>query len=218
MAEFEEGQEGEEKERANVIFAQVVANPPRDRMMEVTNLPLDKLRPLTWMKTFNAEAFLLFDDIYTAQEKYNEIFVNNKKEALSYYKDYFTELLEKAENGEYVITNKVKVNRSFIDKLSGKKGYNVVILSQEETGKRIQKELDKIEEQDSKVYPAVKWFDDWENGQKLLTLLADEWIYTYCQTRRSLGGEFMRHAVVLTQDQIAASQDADKNPLDTLPQ
>lgn len=59
---------GNGKEDAAVILVTEMYRTPKSRMLEMTNLPLDKHRTITWMKVYVKEGIALCRDIVDAQE------------------------------------------------------------------------------------------------------------------------------------------------------
>jgi hypothetical protein len=159
------------------------------------------------MKTFNVEAGLLFDDIYTAQTKYTDVFKRGRDDSLDYGKSYLMGLIKDAQEGKLPVS-----------KPNGKSKKVKKVLTAEQLIESCKKEIARIDALKSAEIPVVGWVATWDTLKPSLILLSDEWIHTYCQARRSLNGEFMRHAVVLTQDQIAANQDVPKENLPDIQQ
>ena len=105
---------------------------PRDKMPEMTNIPLDQIRPLSMMGTYEIETNLLCDMMVEAQKAYNKIWEESHPDAQT-----------------------VEV-------------------------------------------------EDWDKEKREFTLLMAEWRFLYYQHRRSIGGDHVKDAIVLAQDQIAA--------------
>lgn len=130
-------QNGSGGEQAEVILVKALYDTRREKLPEMSNIPLDKVRPLTWMLTYAREIIILCEEIVEAQKKLS-------KHYAKYHK------------GE--------------------------------------------------VPPKVEWVDNWQTYKWKIVLLMAEWVYTYCQFRRSVGGDHMKSAVLLAQDQIAMQQ------------
>lgn len=142
--------DGQVNDTAQLVLIDAIFNTTRERILELTNIPLDKQRALTWMKVYVKEVFALCDEIVKAQK------------ALS--KHY-----AKYHNG---------------------------------------------------VEPEVEWLDKWDGKIKSeLISLMDEWIYRYCQVRRSKDGEHIKDAVVLSRFQMETMQaEGGESPFDKLVQ
>lgn len=59
---------GNGKKEAAVILVEEMYRTPKGRMLEMTNLPLDKQRTITWMKVLVKEGYALCRDIVDAQK------------------------------------------------------------------------------------------------------------------------------------------------------
>ncbi len=132
-------------ERAKIILLEALYNTRRERLPEMSNIPLDKVRPLTWILIYTKEVLEICEGIIESQKRMSKR-----------YTEYH--------DGEE---------------------------------------------------PKVSWVDNWEDDKKKVVMLMEEWVYTYCQFRRSVGGEHVKNAVLLSQDQIAAEQgQGDESPFD----
>ncbi len=131
-------------ELAALILVDALYRTKRERLPEMSNIPLDKVRPLTWILTYAKEVLEICEGIVESQQR-----------LIKRYPEYHP-------------------------------------------GKELK----------------VDWVDNWEEDKKKIVTLMVEWVYTYCQFRRSVGGEHVKNAVLLAQDQMAAQQGEDKSPWD----
>lgn len=139
-------------ERAKIILLEALYNTKRERLPEMSNIPLDKVRPLTWILVYAKEILEICEEIIESQQR---------------------------------------MSKRYAEYHGG-------------------------------VEPKVDWVDNWlgvkgKPGAKdkvgikdTILLLMVEWVYTYCQFRRSVLGEHVKNAVLLSQDQIAAEQDKEE--------
>ena len=144
-----DGENGKGQQDASVILVTELYRTPRQRMLEMTNVPLDKQRALTWMKVYVKEMYLMCEEIVRAQKALKEL-----------YELYHPNVTLK-----------------------------------------------------------IDYLDEWETeGRKQVVSLIDEWVYHYCQVRRSKDGEHVKNAVLLSQDQMATQQaeQEGKSPFDQL--
>ena len=124
------------KEQADVILVRSLYDTVREKLPEMTNIPLDKVRPLTWILTYAKEILEICDEIIKSQ----------KRLSVQYAKYH-----------------------------------------------------DGIE-------PDVDWLREWPSQRGKVILLMVEWVYSYCQFRRSVSGDHVKNAVLLAQDQIATQE------------
>lgn len=147
---------GKGEDEANIILVNALYRTERKRMLEMTNLPLDKQRALTWMKVYVKELFAMCDEIVAAQKRLS-----------ARYNEYHA----KDEEGNPIPELELK----------------------------------------------VEWVDNWPKERGMMISLMDEWIYHYCQVRRSKDGDHVKNAVLLSQDQMAVQQGKDsESPFDNV--
>lgn len=203
--------------QGDIMLIEAAYNTPREKLPEMTNIPLDQVRPLSMMSTFIQEIKLLCDDMKDAQKVYSDIWAKHHEQTENIvgtkqtieeeidFKQFRRELHLRG------IKKKTRVDAILaLTKVWEEEGWVVEIKEGDTRNDVVFCKTKKVEVSGVASSEAnngkidVNKHPDFKCDAKDIKILSDEWQYRYYQLRRSIGGDHKRDAVVLAQDQIAA--------------
>jgi len=177
-------------------------NTPPNKYLEMTNLPLDQIHNVSMISTYMQEVRQLCVMIKEAQLEYNRLRLDNAmqwRENDELWKQYYE---------EWQAYRKWR-SKHPKEKPDRKKRIWSLFYEHERYWAKCFEAWEEYhdiweERHQSMVTEVVDVDTDPDFDTTQLTLLADEWLFFFCQARRSRDGDAMKAATVLAQEEIVA--------------